>query len=226
MSKYPGGHHTANHPRGFPQINNNHGPGYPPGSGGPIQGGPGIGGPMNMMNAGVGSGRMNYPTARSNPPSMGYSGGGNINGPGYPGYATTNMNNSGGYVPHPSQHTTPTHSPFSSSPSSSGYPNKSNSSSPLRRYILLPPPKQRKLHKTSDLGYPGVFPQKPNQDEDQMTPHNVKTGYMDKGIIQNETVSAQGILSDGLQDPKKLQELGAFMVEVLKKRQESSNIYG
>lgn len=147
-----GGHHTANHPRGFPQINNNHGPGYPPGSGGPIQGGPNIGGTMNMMNAGVGPGRMNYPTARNNPPPMGYPGGGNLNGPGYPGYATTNMNNPGGYAPHPSQHTTPTHSPFSSSPSSSGYPNKSHSSSPLRRYILLPPPKQRKLHKTSDLG--------------------------------------------------------------------------
>lgn len=152
-----GGHHTANHPRGFPQINNNHGPAYPPGSGGPIQGGPGIGGPMNMMNsAGVGPGRMNYSTVRNNPPPIGYPGGGNnINGPGYPGYATTNnMSNPGGYAPHPSQHTTPTHSPFSSSPSSSGYPNanKNHSSLPLKRYTLLPPPKQRKLHKTSDLG--------------------------------------------------------------------------
>ncbi|KAG0022181.1 RNA polymerase II mediator complex subunit [Podila clonocystis] len=166
-----------------------------------------------------------YPPG-SGGPIQGGPGGSNLNGPGYPGYATTNMNNPGGYAPHPSQHTTPTHSPFSSSPSSSGYPNKNHPSSPLRRYILLPPPKQRKLHKTSDLGYPGVFPQKSNQDEDQMTPHNVKTGYIDKGIIQNETVSAQGILSDGLQDPKKLQELGAFMVEVLKKRQESSRITG
>ena len=33
-------------------------------------------------------------------------------------------------------------------------------------------------------GFPGVFPQKPGQDEDQMTPNNVKTGYIDKGIIQ------------------------------------------
>ncbi|KAG0369656.1 RNA polymerase II mediator complex subunit [Gamsiella multidivaricata] len=74
--------------------------------------------------------------------------------------------------------------------------------------------------------YPGVFPQKPGQEEDQMTSNNVKTGYMDKGIIQNETVSAQGILADGLQDPKKLHDLGAFMVEVLKKRQESSKITG
>ncbi|KAF9937690.1 RNA polymerase II mediator complex subunit [Modicella reniformis] len=75
-------------------------------------------------------------------------------------------------------------------------------------------------------GYPGVFPQKPGQDEDQMTSNNVKTGYIDKGIIQNETVSAQGILADGLQDPKKLHDLEAFMVEVLKKRQESSRIVG
>ncbi|KAF9427721.1 RNA polymerase II mediator complex subunit [Podila epigama] len=252
MSKYPGSHHTVNHPRGFPQINSNHGgPGYPPGSGpGPLQGGslgPGnIGGPMGLMNsAGVGGvpgGRMGYPNVRNNLPPMGYQGGvggnsGNLNsGPnmGYPGYATTNnnaANSSGGYAPHPSQHTTPNHSPFSSSPSTSsttGYQNpiKNHSSSPLKRYVLSPPPKQRKLHKTSDLGYPGVFPQKANQDEDQMTPHNVKTGYMDKGIIQNETVSAQGILSDGLQDPKKLQELGAFMVEVFKKRQEASRISG
>jgi len=34
------------------------------------------------------------------------------------------------------------------------------------------------------LGFPGVFPQRPGQDEDQMTPSNVKTGYIDKGIIQ------------------------------------------
>ncbi|KAG0305990.1 RNA polymerase II mediator complex subunit [Dissophora globulifera] len=72
----------------------------------------------------------------------------------------------------------------------------------------------------------GVFPQRSGQDEDQMTSNNVKTGYMDKGIIQNETVSAQGILADGLQDPKKLHDLGAFMVEVLKRRQESSRITG
>lgn len=45
-------------------------------------------------------------------------------------------------------------------------------------------------------------------------------------IEQNETVSAQGILADRLQDPKKLQELGSFMVEVLKKRQESNRIAG
>ncbi|KAI1317908.1 RNA polymerase II mediator complex subunit [Mortierella claussenii] len=129
---------------------------------------------------------------------------------------------------HASQHTTPTHSPYSSSPSSSTYPasGKAHSSTPLRRYILLPPPKRRRLHKTSDLGFPGVFPQRVGQDEDQMTSSNVKTGYIDKGIIQNETVSAQGILADGLQDPKKLHDLGTFMVEVLKRRQESSKITG
>lgn len=59
-----------------------------------------------------------------------------------------------------------------------------------------------------------------------MTHSNVKTGYIDKGIIQNETVSAQGILADRLQDPKKQHDLGAFMVQVLKKRQESSKIAG
>ncbi|KAF9137964.1 RNA polymerase II mediator complex subunit [Mortierella sp. GBA39] len=233
MSKFPG--HT-NHPRGsFPQ--------YPPGSG-PGQGQGGQGGPIN---SGLGQGppmpgRMGFNTGRvTGPPPMGYHTGNQGQG-GYPGAFTTssgmpynnnmgnnnmNMNNnnnlsagSNSQMPygHASQVSTPTHSPYASSPSSSAHPNsgKSHSSLPLRRYILLPPPRKRKLHKTSDLG----------QDEDQMTHSNVKTGYIDKGIIQNETVSAQGILADRLQDPKKQHDLGAFMVQVLKKRQESSKITG
>jgi hypothetical protein len=39
------------------------------------------------------------------------------------------------------------------------------------------------------IGFPGVFPQKPGQDEDQMTHSNVKTGYIDKGIIQVNILS-------------------------------------
>ncbi|KAG0046967.1 RNA polymerase II mediator complex subunit, partial [Linnemannia elongata] len=196
-------------------------------------------------------GRMGFNTGRvTGPPSMGYHSGNQGQG-GYSGAFTTssgmpynnnmgnnnmNMNNNNlnatnnSQMPygHASQVSTPTHSPYASSPSSSAHPNsgKSQSSLPLRRYILLPPPRKRKLHKTSDLGFPGVFPQKPGQDEDQMTHSNVKTGYIDKGIIQNETVSAQGILADRLQDPKKQHDLGAFMVQVLKKRQESSRIAG
>ncbi|KAG0229269.1 RNA polymerase II mediator complex subunit [Actinomortierella wolfii] len=99
-------------------------------------------------------------------------------------------------------------------------------SAPLRRYVLHPPPKQKKLHKTSDLGYPGIFPQKPGQDEDMMTANNVKAGYIDKGVIQNETVSAQGILADVLQDTRKLQELGNFMAQVIKRKQENNRITG
>ncbi|KAG0270717.1 RNA polymerase II mediator complex subunit, partial [Linnemannia exigua] len=243
MSKFPG-HHPTNHQRGvFPQ--------YPPGSGpGQGQGGQGGqgGGPINN---GPGQGqRMGFNTGRvAAPPPMGYHGGNQVSG-GYPGGFTTssgmpyNNNNNGmgnsnninmnpnnssnnnlntgnsSQMPygHSSQVSTPTHSPYASSPSASAYPNsgKSHSLLPLRRYILLPPPRKRKLHKTSDLG----------QDEDRMTQSNVKTGYIDKGIIQNETVSAQGILADRLQDPKKQHDLGAFMVEVLKKRQESSKITG
>ncbi|KAF9981469.1 RNA polymerase II mediator complex subunit [Mortierella antarctica] len=232
---------------------------------------------------GFGAGRNAAPTGMNyhagNNAGAGYSGGGygsssgmpyNSMGNGLLGANNSSLNTNSAQLPygHASQHTTPTHSPYSSSPSSSNYPNssKSHPSSPLRRYILLPPPRKKKLHRTSDLGkesmaikdqclnlhtsvsimrslillividacflmptpigFPGVFPQKPGQDEDQMTFNNVKTGYIDKGIIQNETVSAQGILADGLQDPKKLHDLGAFMVEVLKKRQESSKIIG
>ncbi|KAF9155624.1 RNA polymerase II mediator complex subunit [Linnemannia schmuckeri] len=245
MSKFPG--HT-NHPRGaFPQYSQGSGPGQGQGGqGGPINNGLGQGPPM--------PGRMGFNTSRvAGPPPMGYHSGNQGQG-GYPGAFTTssgmnynnnmgnnnninmNMNNnslnagSNSQMPygHASQVSTPTHSPYASSPSSSAYPNsgKNHSSQPLRRYILLPPPRKRKLHKTSDLGFPGVFPQKPGQDEDQMTHSNVKTGYIDKGIIQNETVSAQGILADRLQDPKKQHDLGAFMVQVLKKRQESSKITG
>ncbi|KAG9324909.1 hypothetical protein KVV02_008471 [Mortierella alpina] len=258
---------------------------YPPGSGP-------VGPPMNSVSAqgstapgriGFGAGRNAAPTGMNyhagNNAGAGYSGGGygsssgmpyNSMGNGLLGANNSSLNTNSAQLPygHASQHTTPTHSPYSSSPSSSNYPNssKSHPSSPLRRYILLPPPRKKKLHRTSDLGkesmaikdqclnlhtsvsimrslnllividacflmqtpigFPGVFPQKPGQDEDQMTFNNVKTGYIDKGIIQNETVSAQGILADGLQDPKKLHDLGAFMVEVLKKRQESSKIIG
>ncbi|KAF9586656.1 RNA polymerase II mediator complex subunit [Lunasporangiospora selenospora] len=239
MSKFPG-HHSTNHTRGsLPQLNN-HGGNYPSGVGiapGGVNNSPGI------SNQGI-AGRVPYPAGRTTMPPFGTSGlgaGGGAVGPG--GFAPTagipypnsnaNSNSSGGVssssqtsYSHVSQHTTPVHSPYSSSPSSTAYPSstKSQLSSPLRRYVLLPPPKKKKLHKNSDLGYPGVFPQKSGQDEDQMTPNNVKTGYIDKGIIQNETVSAQGILADGLRDPKKLQDLGTFMVEVLKKRQESSKI--
>ncbi|KAF9914955.1 RNA polymerase II mediator complex subunit [Lobosporangium transversale] len=242
MSKYPG-HHPVNHPRGgFPP--------YPPGSGsGPGQVGPGGTNMNNIPGQGLpGPTRIGFPSGRPMGNMSLNNQGHNIGG-GYPGqfppsnmsYGNSNNNNNmvnpnnnsnsnNSQMPygHASQHTTPTHSPYSSSPSSSAYSNsnKPHSTAPLRRYILLPPPRKRKLHKTSDLGYPGVFPQRPGQDEDQMTPTNVKAGFMDKGIIQNDIVSAQGILADGLQDPKKLRELGAFMVEVLKKRQESNRITG
>lgn len=129
-------------------------------------------------------GRMGFNTGRvTGPPPMGYHSGNQGPG-GYPGgFATSsgmsynnNMGNSSNMnmnmnsnnlnagnssqMPygHTSQVSTPTHSPYASSPSSSAYPNsgKSHSALPLRRYILLPPPRKRKLHKTSDLGMKSV----------------------------------------------------------------------
>jgi len=81
--------------------------------------------------------------------SLGVSNMGNNAGGGINNTSNTNQMPFG----HPSQQTTPTHSPYASSPSSS-YANagKNHASTPLRRYILLPPPKQRKLHRSSDLG--------------------------------------------------------------------------
>ncbi|KAG0050520.1 RNA polymerase II mediator complex subunit [Gryganskiella cystojenkinii] len=190
-------------------------------------GGGGVPGNMNNNNLVGGNAGPGGYGGYSTSSGMPYTNSLGVSNMGNPGVGMINNNNAP-YGQHPSQQTTPTHSPYASSPSSSAYANsgKNHGSTPLRRYILLPPPKQRKLHRNSDLGFPGVFPQKSGQDEDQMTPNNVKTGYIDKGIIQNETVSAQGILADGLQDPKKLHDLGSFMVEVLKKRQESSKIKG
>jgi len=197
-------------------------------------------GPNAPGRIGFGAGRNAAPTSMNyhagNNPGAGYAGGGygsssgmpyNTMGNGLLGANNSSLNTNSAQLPygHASQHTTPTHSPYSSSPSSSAYPNssKSHPSSPLRRYILLPPPRKKKLHRTSDLGkcqwlfcliddkrfaseglsllivstainaccmiptllgFPGVFPQKPGQDEDQMTFNNVKTGYIDKGIIQ------------------------------------------
>ncbi|KAK3822734.1 MAG: hypothetical protein J3Q66DRAFT_134143 [Benniella sp.] len=132
----------AGRPGHYHGSGGNVGPGGPAGTG--VPGGPG----------GMGGPRGNYVTgfAASSGMPYGNSGGGTGN--------SNSSANSGSQLPygHASQHSTPTHSPFASSPSSSGHPNsKTHASTPLRRYVLLPPPKKKKLHKSSDLGNDTCF---------------------------------------------------------------------
>ncbi|RUS29765.1 hypothetical protein BC938DRAFT_480272, partial [Jimgerdemannia flammicorona] len=138
-------------------------------------------------------------------------------------------------------HTTPHHttpnmsSPYTSSPSpgaagSGGYYSpyaKGVAPPPLKKYTLQPPPKKLQLHRAMELGYPDIFPQRPNQDEDQLTDSNVRNGFIDRPIVSNENTCAHDMVHGRLvDDPKILYDLGAFMVDVLKRKREASRITG
>ncbi|KAI8059264.1 hypothetical protein BC940DRAFT_282083 [Gongronella butleri] len=99
---------------------------------------------------------------------------------------------------------------------------------PLKKYSLQPPAKLPHLSKAMpQLGYPGLFPQRPNQDEDILTEANVRTGFVDKPAVQNEQTCAHDIIYSKLQeDNRLLKEMGAFMVQVLKRKRKASRITG
>lgn len=78
-------------------------------------------------------------------------------------------------------------SPYSTS-SSPGYhsPNisKYTQNTPLKKYTLQPPPRKLPLSKTMpSLGFPGMFPQRPGQDEDSLTESNVRQGFVDRPVV-------------------------------------------
>lgn len=78
-------------------------------------------------------------------------------------------------------------SPYSTS-SSPGYhsPNvpKHTQNIPLKKYTLQPPPRKPPLSKTMpSLGFPGMFPQRPGQDEDSLTESNVRHGFVDRPVV-------------------------------------------
>lgn len=83
-------------------------------------------------------------------------------------------------------------SPYSTS-SSPGYhsPNvhRHNQNQPLRKYTLQPPLRQLPLSKTMpSLGYPDLFPQRSNQDEDILTESNVRHGFVDRPVVSVNTL--------------------------------------
>lgn len=82
-------------------------------------------------------------------------------------------------------------SPYSTS-SSPGYhsPNvpKYAQNPPLKKYTLQPPPRKLPLSKTMpSLGFPGMFPQRPGQDEDSLTESNVRHGFVDRPVVSVST---------------------------------------
>lgn len=104
------------------------------------------------------------------------------------------------------------------------------------------------------LGYPDIYPQRPNQDEDTLTPSNVRNGFADKAAVsvsssvpngevkffkfqesdlgclsavQNEHTSAHDMVYSKLQEDQRiLNELGGFAVEVLKRKRNAAKIAG
>ncbi|KAI8372975.1 uncharacterized protein BYT42DRAFT_501141 [Radiomyces spectabilis] len=122
-------------------------------------------------------------------------------------------------------------SPYTAS-SSPGYhsPNmqKHPLQPPLKKYSLQPPHKQLPLSKTMPaMGYPGMFPQRPSQDEDILTESNVRNGFIDRPVVSNEHTCAHDIVYGKLQDDQRLLgELGNFMVDVLKRKKTAERITG
>ncbi|KAG0172714.1 RNA polymerase II mediator complex subunit [Apophysomyces sp. BC1015] len=77
------------------------------------------------------------------------------------------------------------------------------------------------------LGYPGMFPQRPTQDEDILTESNVRNGFIDRPAVPNEHTCAHDIVYGKLQDdPRLLNELGVFMVDVLNRKRKAARITG
>ncbi|KAI8149564.1 hypothetical protein BJV82DRAFT_504484 [Fennellomyces sp. T-0311] len=99
---------------------------------------------------------------------------------------------------------------------------------PLRKYTLQPPQRQPPLSKTMpSLGYPGMYPQRPNQVEDIMTESNVRTGFIDRPSVSNEHTCAYDMVYTKLQDDQRvLDDLGAFAVDVLKRKRNAARITG
>ncbi|KAH8550423.1 hypothetical protein BGW37DRAFT_428063 [Umbelopsis sp. PMI_123] len=124
-------------------------------------------------------------------------------------------------------------SPYSSS-SSPGYysPNipkyQQNHNQPLKKYVLQPPPRRLPLSKTMpSLGYPDMFPQKHGQEEDILNEQIMRNGFFDKSVVSNEHTCAHDMVYGKLQDEQRLlNELGNFMVDVLKRRREAGKITG
>ncbi|KAF7724120.1 RNA polymerase II mediator complex subunit [Apophysomyces ossiformis] len=98
----------------------------------------------------------------------------------------------------------------------------------LKKYTLQPPARQLPLSKSMpQLGYPGMFPQRPTQDEDILTESNVRNGFIDRPTVPNEHTCAHDIVYGKLQDdPRLLNELGVFMVDVLNRKRKAARITG
>ncbi|EPB86864.1 hypothetical protein HMPREF1544_06290 [Mucor circinelloides 1006PhL] len=125
-------------------------------------------------------------------------------------------------------------SPYSTnSTSSPGYhsPNvhpRNNQNTPLKKYTLQPSPRLLPLSKSMpSLGFPGMFPQRPGQDEDILTESNVRHGFVDRPVVSNEHTCAHDIVYGKLQDDQRLlNELGSFMVDVLQRQSRAGCITG
>ncbi|RKO89590.1 hypothetical protein BDK51DRAFT_46789 [Blyttiomyces helicus] len=108
----------------------------------------------------------------------------------------------------------------------------------LWKYVPKLPPGKKLLHKSSELGqflrvsprilllsrYADFYPQKPDQEEDRLTEANVKSGFVDKPLLQNEGLSAYDLIYEKILDPKTLGRLSDLAGEILSERGSEQNL--
>jgi hypothetical protein len=59
-----------------------------------------------------------------------------------------------------------------------------------------------------------------------MTEENVKKGFNDVQFVQNEHFSAHDMIFDELKNPNTLKNLGDFMTDVMKRKNETNTVQG
>lgn len=82
------------------------------------------------------------------------------------------------------------------------------------------------LSSIQDLGRPDVYERASNEDEDNMSEYNVRHGFIDKAVLQNELYSAHELIYDRLSNTGIIYGLEQFMINVLKRRHDSTHLTG
>ncbi|KAK7692890.1 hypothetical protein QCA50_004525 [Cerrena zonata] len=93
---------------------------------------------------------------------------------------------------------------------------------PLPIYESHPPEWLRKAHSSSDLGYAGFFPPRPDQVEESLTENNVKNGLHIAPQVSAETLSARDTVQERLAGEDVLEDLNDLMNQIFARRAETT----
>ncbi|KAI0071713.1 hypothetical protein K474DRAFT_1733093 [Panus rudis PR-1116 ss-1] len=89
-------------------------------------------------------------------------------------------------------------------------------------YKSQPPEWLPKVHATSDLGYTGFYPPRPDQTEEVLTESNIKHGLQSGFHVSAENFSARDTVQGGLVTDHVLVDLADFMNQVFSRRLENA----